>query len=104
MKASRIVVFFAAVVAMLGLTGLTSSLADVPEAPEITGVVQDWNAESRYMVVEGVRYEFSDDFVLLTESGQPMPADALDAGAKVRFWSDGRTVGAVIFLRDGAGQ
>ncbi len=104
MKASRIVGFFAAVVAMLGLSGLTASVADVPEAPEITGVLQDWNVESRYMVVGGVRYEFSYDFVLLTENGQPMPLEALDAGANVRFWSAGRVVETVILLRDGARQ
>ena len=98
------VAFVAAVFVALGLSAVNTSVADVPGAPEVTGVLQDWNVESRYMVVEGVRYEFGTGFVVLTEGGQPLPEEAIDAGVQVRFWSEKGIVEAVIVVTDGERQ
>jgi hypothetical protein len=106
MRASQIVAFCASVLVAIGLSGVTAgvSLADVPSAPEMTGVLQDWNVESRYMVVGGVRYEFGDDFVLLNNSNELLPIDSARVGAEIRFWNRGGTVETVILLDDGKQQ
>lgn len=104
MKAIQLAVGILALVAAL-LAGVPDTArADVPEAPEMSGAVQDWRADPGYMVVDGVRYEFGDDFLLLSEGGQPLPKDAVRVGAQVRFWSHDGVVETVILVSDGTRQ
>lgn len=104
MKASQVFVVLVAFAVALLVGGMSPASADVPEAPEITGVVQDWRADPGYMVVGGVRYEFADSFVVLSEAGQPLPAELVEVGARVRFTGIGGTVDTVILLSDGTRQ
>lgn len=106
MKVSQLIAVAAALVVAVLLVGAGSARADVPESPEIVGVVQDWRAEPApgFMVVGGVRYQFGPDFVLLSEASQPLPAGIVRVGATVRFTSYDGVVETVILVSDGTRQ
>jgi hypothetical protein len=74
--------FSAALVMAAALSGFSSpSVGHVVE--QITGIVQDWSPERGYVVVDGVRYQTSDDVQLVDESGMPISLSILRIGIRV---------------------
>ena len=85
MRLNHISVVLAIFVGALLLAGVSAARADVPIAPEISGVVQDWRPESGYMVVEGVRYEFASDLLVRSDKGPGLPINSVKVGDRIRF-------------------
>lgn len=104
MKASHLTALVASLAVALLIGGATTTHADVPDAPEISGVVQDWRPDSGYMVVDGVRYEFGPDFVLRSDKGPGLPLDSVQIGNRVKFASYNGVVEVVTVVSAGTSQ
>jgi hypothetical protein len=103
-KANLLNALKVALVVTVLLGGIGMTRADVPVAPEISGTVQDWRPESGYMVVDGVRYRFGEDFVLRSDRGPGLPLESLRVGDRVRFASYDGVVEVVTLVTESTRQ
>lgn len=101
MKVNPLTALMVALFVTVLLGGMGVARADVPVAPEISGTVQDWRPDSGYMVVDGVRYRFGEDFFLRSDRGPGLPLESIRVGDRVRFASYDGVVEVVTLVTDG---
>lgn len=89
----------AALVMAAAVIGLASpTLASYVE--RVLGVVQDWSVERGFIVVDGVRYQTSEDVYLSDETGLSIPFSRLKIGARVSLLEHDGLVYEIALLQE----